>query len=339
MIGVLIIPTGIGAEIGGHAGDGNPVCKLIAGCCDILITHPNVVNASDVNEMPENTLYVEGSMLDRFLNGDFRLEQPKQNKILVAVNGPVRADTINAVNSARVTIGIDAEIMELEHDLRMVAKFKDGMATGDVSGVVQLVEQLKEYEYDALAIHTPIEVTEEAAMNYFKNGGVNPWGGVEAKASRMIANQINKPTAHAPLEDTKQSKELLGIGFDKAVDPRMAPEVISSCYLHCVLKGLNKAPRPSWAAYALGVNDVDFMVAPFRCFGRAHTACNKLGIPIISVKENKTVCDVMRSDWGDNEMLVENYWEAVGVIMSMKAGIDKMSVRRPMDSVKIIKKG
>jgi len=31
---VLIIPTGLGAEIGGHAGDANPVAKLIAKCCD-----------------------------------------------------------------------------------------------------------------------------------------------------------------------------------------------------------------------------------------------------------------------------------------------------------------
>ena len=73
---VLIIPTGIGAEIGGHAGDGNPVAKLFGSICDNLITHPNVVNASDINEMPENTLYVEGSILDRFLRGEIYLNQP-----------------------------------------------------------------------------------------------------------------------------------------------------------------------------------------------------------------------------------------------------------------------
>ena len=27
---VLIIPTGLGAEVGGHAGDANPVAKVIA---------------------------------------------------------------------------------------------------------------------------------------------------------------------------------------------------------------------------------------------------------------------------------------------------------------------
>ena len=51
---VLLIPTGIGAEIGGHCGDGNVVARLIASACDILITHPNVVNASAINEMTDN---------------------------------------------------------------------------------------------------------------------------------------------------------------------------------------------------------------------------------------------------------------------------------------------
>lgn len=45
---VLIIPTGIDANIGGHCGDGNVVARLIASACDTLITHPNVVNASDI---------------------------------------------------------------------------------------------------------------------------------------------------------------------------------------------------------------------------------------------------------------------------------------------------
>ena len=88
---VLIVPTGIGAQIGGHAGDANPVCKLLASLSDTLVTHPNVVNASDINEMPDNVFYVEGSMLDRFLAGEFCLKQPLQNKILVVANSPIRS--------------------------------------------------------------------------------------------------------------------------------------------------------------------------------------------------------------------------------------------------------
>ena len=38
---VLIVPTGVGAEIGGHAGDATPVASLLASVSDSLITHPN----------------------------------------------------------------------------------------------------------------------------------------------------------------------------------------------------------------------------------------------------------------------------------------------------------
>ena len=45
---VLTVPTGIGAELGGHAGDAGPVAKLLAEVSDRLVLHPNVVNASDL---------------------------------------------------------------------------------------------------------------------------------------------------------------------------------------------------------------------------------------------------------------------------------------------------
>ena len=42
---IFIVPTGIGASIGGHAGDATPAARLIASTCNKLILHPNVVNA------------------------------------------------------------------------------------------------------------------------------------------------------------------------------------------------------------------------------------------------------------------------------------------------------
>ena len=83
---VLLIPTGIGAEIGGHCGDGNVVARLIAGACDTLITHPNVVNASDINEMTENTLYVEGSIITRLLMGRIDLQRVRSNRLLILMD-------------------------------------------------------------------------------------------------------------------------------------------------------------------------------------------------------------------------------------------------------------
>jgi hypothetical protein len=43
---VMIVPTGIGASIGGYAGDALPAAKLISSVVDILTTHPNVLNGA-----------------------------------------------------------------------------------------------------------------------------------------------------------------------------------------------------------------------------------------------------------------------------------------------------
>ena len=325
MIGVFIIPTGIGAEIGGHAGDGNPVAKLVASCCDKLITHPKVVNASDINEMTENTLYVEGSLLDRFLEGDIELEEVRSNKILVVANSPVTYHTINAVSAARATIGIDAEIVELRTPLEMVSKIEDGIATGDVFGYEELVEQVSKYDFDALAVHTPIDIDKEIELNYYKNGGINPMGGVEAKASKLIANLLNAPVAHAPYENLSVEEDAeMYHAFEHVFDPRLSAESISMSFLHCVLKGLHKAPR---VGSGLSYEDVDFMITPINCVGRPHRACIESGIPVIAVKENKNNCnDVMPDEF----IIVENYLEAVGIIQAMKAGVSLESVHRPL---------
>ena len=330
MIGVLIIPTGIGAEIGGHAGDANRVAKLIGGCCDRLILHPNVVNASDINEMPENALYVEGSILDRFLEGKIQLKEVHQNRILVVANGPVGGVTINAVSAARATVGIRSEVLELDIPFRMVASIENGRATGDVSGCDELLEQVAAYKFDALAIHTPIEVSRDMALNYYRRGGVNPWGGVEAKASRMVADSLNKPVAHAPLESVQVEDDELYSIHDEVVDPRIAAEAVSICYLHCILKGLNRAPV---IGEGLKVGDVDFMVSPFGCFGRPHVACLEAGIPIIMVKENRTI---LSEEIPGEVIVVDNYLEVFGIIMAMKVGILPESVRRPLERTEVV---
>ena len=85
---VLLVPTGVGAEIGGHAGDAMPVATLLAAVCDTLITHPNVVNASDVIELPANSLYVEGSVIARLMQGQLGLQRVRNNRLLVVIGPP-----------------------------------------------------------------------------------------------------------------------------------------------------------------------------------------------------------------------------------------------------------
>lgn len=108
---VFLVPTGINATIGGHAGDAGPVARLLASVCDTLVLHPNVVNASDINEMPDNALYVEGSIICRLLMGTAGLHRVRNNRVLVVID---RHDevaysnaAINAVNAARACYGFD----------------------------------------------------------------------------------------------------------------------------------------------------------------------------------------------------------------------------------------
>ncbi len=322
MNAVMIIPTGIGCKIGGHAGDATPAAKLLASCCDKLVLNPNVVNASDINEMSENSLYVEGSILDRFLEGSIQLKEIHSNKILLAVNTPAKPETINAVSAARATIGADIKIVELKTPLRMIGKFTNSIATGEVVGWEELVEQVKQYDFDALAIASVIEVEDDVCLYYYKNGGVNPWGGVEAKASKLIASKLDRPVAHAPIEGS--AEETQDEIFYSIANPAIAAEAISNCFLHCVLKGLHKAPR---IGNGLSVEDIDCLVTPVGCVGRPHRACLEAGIPVVAVRENTTALnDVMPKEF----IIVENYWEAAGWIACLKAGVLPETTRRPL---------
>ena len=79
----MLIPTGVDCAIGGHAGDATPAARLLASVCDHLVLHPNVVNASDVNEQTENCLYVEGSLICRLMMGTIGLRKVRQNRVLL----------------------------------------------------------------------------------------------------------------------------------------------------------------------------------------------------------------------------------------------------------------
>jgi len=322
---VFIIPTGIGCKIGGHAGDATPAARLIAETCDKLILHPNVVNASDINEMPANALYVEGSMLDRFLWGK-GLSEVRSNRIAVAVNEDVSPDIINAVSASRATTGINAEIVVLKEPLKMKGwVHNNNNATGEHSGVQSLIRQFtgSRGKYNALAIVTEIEVDEGVALKYFIIGGVNPWGGIEAMVSRMVAEALCIPVAHAPVESTatKQTPELLNLPYTEVADPRMAAEIMAVGYSHCVLKGLHRAPQ---YGDQITNESVIAMVTPTNCIGSAHRACINKGIPIIAVEEN----DCCWNQRLESIIYVDSYVEAAGMISLIKAGLTLDSVRR-----------
>lgn len=345
---VLLVPTGIGSEIGGHAGDATPVAKLLSSVCDRLITHPNVVNASDINEMPDNTLYVEGSVITRFLMGTVGLSEARSNRILAVIekhhDDLFTNAAINAVNAARASYGLDCpKIIELDSELTLSSEYtSSGSAVGRVENLDKLYELLDSYqdEYDAIALATIIKVPREYHPMYFKSKGkmVNPWGGVEAIFTHTLSSLLNVPTAHSPMLEDQMIAN-----FDPGVvDSRMAAEAISLTFLQCILKGLQRAPRIISDTSAMNHHsvytsaDVACLVIPDGVLGLPTLAALEQGIKVISVRENKNLMknDLTQLPWQPNQFIqVDNYLEALGVMTAIKEGLSIESIRRPILAV------
>ena len=349
---VLLVPTGIGADIGGHAGDATPVAQLLASVCDTLVTHPNVVNASDINEIPGNGLYVEGSVICRLLMGTAGLQPVRSNRVLVLMNSHTdrlfHTLTVNSVNAARASYGlICPRVIELEPPLIMISEYTpSSRAAGRVEDLGHVLELLDRHrnEYDAVAISSVITVPTNYHGDYFNSGGsmVNPWGGVESMLTHTISSIYDVPSAHSPM---LESQEVLDADTG-IVDPRMAAEAISTTFLQSILKGLQKSPRIVTDREALRnpggftASDVSCLVIPDGCLGLPTLAALEQGIPVIAVRENKNLMrnDLTQLPWQQGQLhVVENYWEAAGVMAALKAGIAPNSVRRPINPVTVEK--
>ncbi|MCH8126906.1 DUF3326 domain-containing protein [candidate division KSB1 bacterium] len=340
---VLLIPTGIGAKFGGHCGDGNAVARYIASACDELITHPNVVNASDINEMTENTLYVEGSIITRLMMGQIGLKKVRSNRILMLMDKHEEElfnnEIINAVSSARISLGIDCDVYEMDHIIKSVSAYSNsGRAIGRVEHLERLFEIINKFadQYDAIGLSTFIEVPKCYHTDYFKDiEMINPWGGIEAMLTHSIAEEFRVPCAHSPMMVSREIMDL-DVGI---VDPRKAPETSSVTYLHCILKGLHKSPKIVSYDKGLNVEDISCLIIPDGCIGLPTLAAMEHGIPVIAVKENK---NYMLNNLEDlpfqpgKLFIVENYLEAVGIMHAIKAGIKLETIRRPIPRTKIL---
>ena len=344
----MLIPTGIGAAIGGHAGDATPVAQLMASVCDNLVIHPNVVNASDINEMPENALYIEGSVLCRLIMGTVGIQPVRANQVLVLLHPhPDRVFTnlaINAVNAARSSYGLNCpRVIEMDRPLVMSPDYTGSeRAAGTVEGFENLCYLLDKYrgEYDAIAIASVISTPLHYYSDYFWSDGdmVNPWGGVESMLTHTISSMYDLPSAHAPM---LESQAVLDIETG-VVDPRMAAEVISVSFLQCVLKGLQRSPniiRDPEAMRDPGVltaRDISCLVIPDGCLGLPTFAALEQGIQVIAVRENVNLMknDLEALPWASGQLhIVDNYWEAAGVLSAIRTGIEPSAVRRPLRSI------
>jgi hypothetical protein len=348
----MIVPTGIGAEIGGHAGDATPAARLLAGVCDRLITHPNVVNASDINELPENGLYVEGSVISRLLMGTVGLQEVRSNRVLLVIDEheeeQVSELAINSASAARTTLGLNCSgVVKMEQPICMRADYSSsGRAVGQIEGLERLCEVLHRHrnDYDAVALASKIDISDGLLIRqYFQSDGqiINPWGGVEAMLTHSLSLLFDVPTAHAPMaEDMEEVSTFFGI-----VDPRMSAEAVSNSFLHCVLKGLHRSPRIISDKMLFGhpavltAADISCLIIPDGCIGLPTLAALEQGIPVIAVRENRNRMknNLERLPFVSGRLFIaENYLEATGIVTALKAGIDASSVRRPLAETTVV---
>ena len=326
---ISIIPTGLACHYGGSAAF-IPGAKLLAACCDKLILNVNHVNASDCNGMTSNTLYCSGISIDLLLEGKIGFKEKKigYNHILNLVN-EITPLTINATRASEWVNGGSITTVKLNTPLTMSGSINKltGAAEGKVEGIQELINQVKgirkenKIPFDAVTVYTPIDCSSEEVNYYWDHPETaNIWGRVEAILTETATPALSCHVVHAPTE--VQS----GMYASRVMPREMCPEVISNCFYNCLAIGLHRAPHlcEVYERGAILSSDISVLITPHGCWGRPHIAATKLGIPIVVVKENTTIYSRTwnNEQYPKNVILVENYLEAAGILMSLQAGID-----------------
>lgn len=311
--GAFIIPTGIGASIGGFAGDASKWARKISKKCK-LIVNPNVVNAACFSGITENMLYVEGYSLDRFFRGDVSLLESENNKIGVVFDKAISQEVlnvhINTINAVKTVYDIDIIGYEITSEDVGVEFFIDNsnISMGNVKNLKTIKdasEKLIKKGADAIAI--VCRFPEDTNDNYANGIGADPVGGVEAIISHYISKELEIPCAHAPAFDD--------ITISSAVvDARCSAEYITPTFLPCILIGLAQAPKIN-KQNGINVKDVDFIVLPYSALGSIPVLeMQKMNKKIYAIKENETVLDVNSEKFNVKCDIINTYEDLLELI-------------------------
>lgn len=302
----ISIPTGIGAEIGGYAGDGGKIAKMFSKHFNV-ICHPNVVNGGILSGVNNNILYVEGYSYDEFFKGNLTLvsqDEFEENKIGVIFDKSIPNDIlnvhINTISAAREVIGLDIPFYEITDEKVGVEFFiKDGISTGVVQNEKTLLiaaKKLINKGCNALAV--VCYFGDDADSEDYENGvGIDPIGGIEAVISHYLSKELKIPVAHAPAFSSIDIS-------NKISNPKVASENISSTYLPCILIGLSRAPKLDYTC-TMGIKnkDVKALIIPKKAFGGiAPLAAIENNIKIVTVN-NKISCALGCNDINASDII------------------------------------
>lgn len=340
---VLIVPTGVGAAIGGYAGDALPVARAIAEVSDRLITHPNVLNGAQLYWSLPNTYYVEGYGLDRFAANQWGLRPVRQNKVGLlldqGIEPELRLRHIQAADATRATLGLsltDYVITDapLEVELRTTDSGASWGTIGNPGSLLRAADKLiTKGEAEAIAIVARFPDDEDSLelQNYRQGAGVDHLAGAEAVISHLIVRNFQIPAAHAPA--------LKPLPVDPEVSPRAAAEELGYTFLPCVLVGLSRAPQFITQTNfsftdTIWSDTVDVAIVPYSsCGGSAIMSFASSSTEIIAVKNNSTQIQVPPEPLGIKVTPVNSYLEALGVLVARRAGINFQALNPSISSL------
>lgn len=320
--GAFIVPTGIGASIGGYAGDASSLARKFAENHN-LIVNPNVVNAGCFSGITNNMFYVEGYILDEFFRGNVGLKKEiNKNKIGVVLDKGISKEVlnihINTINAVKTIYGINIEYKISEKEVEVDFYIDNsGISTGRVKNIETLLKISKELlKEDCNAIAIVCKFKEDILNADYENGiGVDPIGGVEAIISHYLSKELLVPVAHSPaFEDYSILTEI--------VNPKASAEYITPTFLPCILIGLNEAPqiiditRQINVDGILTISNLDFLIMPFNSLGSTPVfEASKRGIQIYAIKNNKTVLNVDSTSLRINNIIeIETYKDCLKLI-------------------------
>lgn len=316
-LGVFIVPTGVGASVGGFAGDASCQARAFTEKSR-LIVNPNVVNAGGFSGINDRMFYTEGYILDEMFRGNVGLVPSRHNKIGVVFDKAIPEEVLNihlnTVGAVQTVYGVDVIGYEITKEDAGVEFFVDenGISTGMVKNIETVFEASKKLlarGAEALAVVCFFEDPEDDNEDYANGSGVDPVGGVEGIISHAVSKEFLVPCAHSPaFADFSISTDI--------VSPKAASEYITPTFLPCVLLGLNNAPKIVKEG-GIRVEQIDYLVMPFNSLGSTPVfEALKRGIKIFAVKENQTVLDVNNENFfkSDRIIQVETYADCLNLI-------------------------
>ncbi len=296
----LSVPTGVGAEIGGYAGDAGFVAREFSKYFKVIV-NPNVVNAGILSAVNNNMLYVEGYAFDEFFAGNINLKPIDNkssnvcfNKIGVILDKSIPDDILNlhlnTIDAMKIVKGYDIPYYEITDEPVGVCLSidKTGISTGRIENEQTLkraAKKLIEKGCGALAV-VCFFGDECEDINYENGDGVDPIGGIEAVISHYLTKEFMLPCAHSPAFSG------LDVAF-KRVNYKVSSEFISSTYLPCILDGLSIAPSfLKREENAISRNEVKSLIVPSDALGsKAVLSAVEAGILVCAVN-NKTVLSI-----------------------------------------------